>query len=437
MATFEFVLPELGEGIETGDIVQVRVAVGDTVVQEQTIVFELETDKAVVEVPSPENGTVTAIYVHPGDTVKVGQRLLTLEMAQAAVAVSPGVPAAPPAERQPPVVLPMERPEPSVPSPVLPAGNLLPQQPVPAPPSRIAAASPSVRRLAREIGVDIHAVPGSGAAGRVSVEDVKSYARRLNTSQDGVPPTSAPWPTVSLPEVTKWGAAERRAMSNVRRRTAEHLAQAWASIPHVTQFDRADITDLEQLRQQFAKKAEAAGGKLTITAIIMKVLATALKKFPQFNASVDMKNHEVVYKQYYHIGVAVDTDRGLLVPVIRHVDQKNILALSVELTELAERARTRKTTLEEMQGGTFTVTNLGGIGGSYFSPIINAPEVAILGVARSSMEPVYSQGQFVPRLLLPLALSYDHRLIDGADGARFLRWVVEALQQPFLLALEG
>jgi pyruvate dehydrogenase E2 component (dihydrolipoamide acetyltransferase) len=226
-------------------------------------------------------------------------------------------------------------------------------------------------------------------------------------------------------------------MSNVRRRTAEHLAQAWAAIPHVTQFDRADITDLEQLRQQFARKAEVAGGKLTITAIIIKILAAALKKFPQFNASIDMANYEVVYKQYYHIGVAVDTDRGLLVPVIRDVDQKNIVALSVELTALAERARTRKTTLEEMQGGTFTVTNLGGIGGSYFAPIINAPEVAILGVARSSMEPVYSQGQFVPRLLLPLALSYDHRLIDGADGARFLRWVVEALQQPFLLALEG
>jgi pyruvate dehydrogenase E2 component (dihydrolipoamide acetyltransferase) len=226
-------------------------------------------------------------------------------------------------------------------------------------------------------------------------------------------------------------------MSAVRRRTAEHLAQAWATIPHVTQFDRADITELEQLRQQFAGKAEAAGGRLTITAIIVKVLAAALKKFPQFNASVDMARHEVVYKQYYHIGVAVDTDRGLLVPVLRDVDRKNIVTLAAELTALAERARTRKTTLEEMQGGTFTVTNLGGIGGSYFSPIINAPEVAILGVARSSMEPVYQQGQWVPRLLLPLALSYDHRVIDGADGARFLRWVVEALQQPFVLALEG
>lgn len=441
MATFEFVLPELGEGIETGDIVQVRVAVGDTVVQEQTIVFELETDKAVVEVPSPESGTVTAIYVHPGETIKVGQRLLTLDVVQAAVAIAPGVPGAAPlalqAEPLPPVVPPVERREPAALAPVLPADHRLPPLPVQAPPASAAAAAPSVRRLAREIGVDINDIPGSGPGGRISLEDVKHYARRLHTSPDGMPSTSSSAPSVSLPEMTRWGAVQRQAMSNVRRRTAEHLAQAWSSIPHVTQFDRADITELEQLRQQFAKKAEAVGGKLTITAMIMKVLAAALKKFPQFNASVDMVNHEVVYKQYYHIGVAVDTDRGLLVPVIRDVDQKNILALSVELTALAERARTRKTTVEEMQGGTFTVTNLGGIGGSYFSPIINAPEVAILGVARSSMEPVYQQGQFVPRLLLPLALSYDHRLIDGADGARFLRWVVEALQQPFLLALEG
>ena len=196
---------------------------------------------------------------------------------------------------------------------------------------------------------------------------------------------------------------------------------------------------LEQLRQHYDKTAQAAGGKLTVTAIVLKVVAAALKRFPQFNASLDMTTHEVVYKQYYHIGVAVDTDRGLLVPVIRNVDQKNILELAVELTQLGERARSRKTTLEEMQGGTFTITNLGGLGGTNFTPIINAPEVAILGLARSSMEPVYSDdtGQFAPRLMLPLALSYDHRLIDGADGVRFLRWVVEALQQPFLLALEG
>jgi pyruvate dehydrogenase E2 component (dihydrolipoamide acetyltransferase) len=242
---------------------------------------------------------------------------------------------------------------------------------------------------------------------------------------------------ITLPDFAQWGEVERRAMSNVRRKTAEHLAYAWATIPHVTHFAKADITDLEQLRQRFAAKAEALGGKLTVTAMVLKVIAAALKRFPQFNASVDMAHHEIVYKRYYHIGVAVDTDRGLLVPVIRDVDRKSLLALAVELTQVAERARNRKTTLEEMQGGTFTVTNLGGIGGTGFAPIIHAPEVAILGLARSGIEPVYTNGQFEPRLQLPLSLSYDHRLIDGADGARFMRWVVEALEQPFLIVLEG
>ena len=215
------------------------------------------------------------------------------------------------------------------------------------------------------------------------------------------------------------------------------MARTWATVPQVTQYDRADVTELEDLRRTYAPRAAAAGGRLTVTAIALKAVAAALQRFPQFNASVDMSTHEVIYKSYYHVGVAVDTDRGLLVPVIRDVDRKNIITLAVELNELAERARNRKTSLEEMQGGTFTVTNLGGIGGTGFSPILNAPQVAILGMARSRVEAVYTDGQFVPRLMLPLSLSYDHRLIDGADGARFLRWVAEALSQPFLLSLEG
>ena len=287
--------------------------------------------------------------------------------------------------------------------------------------------------------MDINQVQGSGAGGRISLEDVKRYARDLHARLAGQQFRGA-LPSVTLPDFTKWGVVERQPMSNVRRATAERMTQSWVTIPHVTQFDKVDITDLEQLRQHYdAQRVQSAGGKLTITAIVLKVVAAALKRFPQFNASVDMTTHEIIHKTYYHIGVAVDTDRGLLVPVIRNVDQKNILELSVELTQLAARARSRKTTLEEMQGGTFTITNLGGLGGTNFTPIINAPEVAILGLARSSIEPVYndSTGQFTPRLMLPLALSYDHRLIDGADGVRFLRWVVEALQQPFLLALEG
>jgi pyruvate dehydrogenase E2 component (dihydrolipoamide acetyltransferase) len=226
-------------------------------------------------------------------------------------------------------------------------------------------------------------------------------------------------------------------MRAVRRATAVHLSQAWATIPHVTQHDKADISALEQLRERYAKKAEAAGGKLTMTAVALKVCAAAIKRFPQFASSVDMARQEVIYKKYTHIGVAVDTDRGLLVPVIRDVDHKNIVQLSAELSQVAEKARNRKLTPEEMEGGVFTITNLGGIGGTFFTPIVNLPEVAILGLSRAAMEPVYRDNQFVPRQMLPLSLSYDHRIIDGADAARFLRWVVEALEQPFLVALEG
>jgi pyruvate dehydrogenase E2 component (dihydrolipoamide acetyltransferase) len=472
MATFTFMLPELGEGIESGDVLQVLVNVGDTITEEQPV-LELETDKAVVEVPAPVSGTVKAIHVQAGDKAAVGQLLLTVEtsVSTAAAVASPRAPAStpgslpsasengedrtatdtavplspePPAPTAsvPPVIAPSPVPPPSdQPSAApRPAASAAPSSDQPsAAPRPAAPAAPSVRQLAREIGVDINQVPGSGPGGRIALEDVKRYARDLNTRTDGRQLRGALLPA-ALPDFAKWGPVERQALGNVRRTTAERMTQSWGTIPHVTQFDKADITDLEQLRQHYdAQKAKTAGGKLTVTSIILKVVAAALKRFPQFNASIDMTTHEVVYKKYYHIGVAVDTDRGLLVPVIRNVDQKNILELSVELTQLAERARSRKTTLEELQGGTFTITNLGGLGGTNFTPIINAPEVAILGLARSSLEPVYSDstGQFTPRLILPLALSYDHRMIDGADGVRFLHWVVEALQQPFLLALEG
>jgi len=453
MATFEFVLPELGEGMEAGDVVQVLVSLGESITEEQPV-LELETDKAVVEVPAPVSGTVKAIHVQAGDKAAVGQLLLTVETPAATAAVAQASRTPTPATVSLPstsenrtatddTVVPRPAAPPAQPAPAPPSQTVSPvasppaQQPQPSEPPRPAVpAAPSVRQLAREIGVDINQVKGSGAGGRISLEDVKRYARALHAR-----PASQPFrgavSSVTLPDFTKWGAVERQPMSNVRRATAERMTQSWATIPHVTQFDKADITDLEQLRLRY--DAQRVGGKLTITAIVLKVVAAALKRFPQFNASVDMTAHEVIYKTYYHLGVAVDTDRGLLVPVIRNVDQKNILELAVELTQLAEDARSRKTTLEDMQGGTFTITNLGGLGGTSFTPIINAPEVAILGLARSSMVPVYndSTGQFTPRLMLPLALSYDHRLIDGAAGVRFLRWVAEALQQPFLLALEG
>ncbi len=300
-------------------------------------------------------------------------------------------------------------------------------------------AAPHVRRLAREIGVDIHGVKGTGPGGRISEDDVKAIPRPCSCPlrQPRKRRAAAHFAQPELPDFTKWGKIERVSMRGVRRKTAEHLWQAWTTIPHVTQNDKADITELEQLRARFAPKAEEAGGKMTVTAIALKVCASALKVFPQFNASIDLSKEEIVYKQYINIGVAVDTDRGLLVPVIRDVDKKNIVELAAELTQLSKKARDKKLTPEEMEGGTFTITNLGGIGGTGFSPIVNHPEVAILGLSRSSMEPVWLNGKFEPRLVLPLSLSYDHRLIDGADAARFLRWIAEAFEQPFLLSVQG
>jgi pyruvate dehydrogenase E2 component (dihydrolipoamide acetyltransferase) len=250
-------------------------------------------------------------------------------------------------------------------------------------------------------------------------------------------PRGAQFAQPELPDFTKWGKVERVSIRGVRRKTAEHLWQAWTTVPHVTQHDKADITELEHLRARFAPKAEEAGGKMTVTAIALKVCSSALKIFPQFNASIDLAKDEIVYKQFINIGVAVDTDRGLLVPVIRDVDKKNIVELATELTQLSRKAKDKKLSLAEMEGGTFTITNLGGIGGTGFSPIVNYPEVAILGLSRSSMEPVWMNGKFEPRLVLPVSLSYDHRLIDGADAARFLRWIAEAFEQPFLLSVQG
>jgi pyruvate dehydrogenase E2 component (dihydrolipoamide acetyltransferase) len=302
------------------------------------------------------------------------------------------------------------------------------RQPVPA--------APHVRRLAREIGIDIYEVKGAGPGGRISEDDVKAFAKGL-LAAGAAPPVAGHFATPKLPDFSKWGKIEKVSMRGVRRKTAEHLAESWNTIPHVTQQDRADITELEQLRARFAPKAEEAGGKMTVTAIALKVCAAALKVFPQFNASIDVEKEEIIYKQFINIGVATDTDRGLLVPVLRDVDKKNIVELAVELSQLSKKARDKKLTPAEMEGGTFTITNLGGIGGVGFTPIVNHPEVAILGLSRSRMEPEWIHGKFEPRLILPLSLSYDHRLIDGADAARFLRWIAEAFEQPFLLSVQG
>jgi pyruvate dehydrogenase E2 component (dihydrolipoamide acetyltransferase) len=296
------------------------------------------------------------------------------------------------------------------------------------------AAAPSVRRIARELGVDIRHVTGTGAAGRITVEDVQAFVRGVmeGGAGAGAPGVPAAQP---LPDFAKWGEIETKPINNIRRKTAEHLSHVWNVVPAVTQHDRADITALEELRKKYSPMAEKAGGKLTLTAIALKVLAGAVKKFPQFAASLDLQRGQLIYKKFSHIGVAVDTDRGLLVAVIRDVDRKGVIELAGELAKVSEKARAGKLSLDEMSGGVMTISNLGGIGGVGFSPIVNWPEVAILGVSRGSIEPVWDGTQFQPRLILPLSLSYDHRVIDGADAARFLRWVCDAFENPFVLSL--
>ena len=450
----EFKLPELGENISQGDLVRLMISPGAKVSEGQPV-MELETDKAVVEVPSSVTGVVKEIQVKEGETIKVGQVIFTLE-GGAPPAQQPVRPHTAPVEhvsgqhgarlafqaairaegKTEEQALPPDQPQAAVPAFSMPAqlgkvAGTEHRQPVPA--------APHVRRLAREVGVDIYEVKGTGPGGRISEDDVKAHAKTLLSAAATATatPRAGHFAQPQLPDFAKWGKIERVSMRGVRRKTAEHLAEAWNTIPHVTQHDRADITELEQLRARFAPKAEEAGGKMTVTAIALKVCAAALKVFPQFNASIDIEKEEIVYKQYINIGVAADTDRGLLVPVIRDVEKKNIVELAVELSQISKKARDKKIAPSDMEGGTFTITNLGGIGGIGFTPIVNFPEVAILGISRSRMEPEWINGKFEPRLILPLSLSYDHRLIDGADAARFLRWISEAFEQPFLLSVQG
>ncbi len=465
----ELLLPELGENIVAGDVVRVLVHVGDRIARDQPI-LELETDKATIEVPSSLTGTIAEVRVQPSQKVKVGQVILVVDESGGAAA-----PPHPPRRRRSRRLplrqhTPPKRPwkvdsrrtctgRPRRRARLTRAGNrnvsrvlgrslrrrtraggrpgrivdIAAGRPAPASGGPVPAA-PSTRRYARELGLDIGQVPGTGPGGRVSLDDVKSQARTVISGSGGKAHVVT---TVPLPDFSKWGEVERQPMRAVRRKTAEHMARAWATVPHVTQGDKADITNLEALRQKYGKRVEAGGGKLTVTAIALKVVASALKVFPQFNASIDVDNEQVVYKKYVNIGVAVDTEFGLLVPVLRDVDQKNIIQISAELAQLADKAKARKLTLEDMEGGCFTVSNLGGIGGTYFTPIVNVPEVAILGMSRSVVEPVHVNGEFQPRTMMPLSLSYDHRLIDGADAIRFLRWICDALEQPFVMALQG
>ncbi len=454
----EVKLPELGENIAKGDVVRVLVKAGDVVTKDQSI-LELETDKATIEVPSSAAGTVTDVRVKVGETIKVGQAVVLLDEAGNGAAASAAKPAAAgteaaPAPKAEPAAAPAPKaagkpeapraPEPpkSEPAaePARPAAaktasvvDIQSARPLPPPPrvegAPLVPAAPSVRRYARELGVNIAEVSGTGPGGRIGQQDVKQRVQALLAGGAAGRPAAAP-----LPDFTKWGETEAVPMSNIRRKTAEHLSAAWIA-PHVTQHDKADVTAVEEFRRTYGPRVEAGGGKLTVTAILVKVAALALQRFPQFASSVDMANETIVLKKYCHIGLAVDTPNGLLVPVIRDVDRKTLTQIAAEIGVVSKKARDRKLSLEDMAGGVFTISNLGGIGGTSFTPIINPPEVAILGVSRGAIEPVWRDNQFVPRQMLPLSLSYDHRVIDGADGARFLRFIAETLEQPLSVYL--
>ena len=433
----ELKLPTLGENIEGGDVVALRVKPGDAIVADQPL-LELETGKATVEVPSPGAGRVAALLVKVGDAVKIGQPILTLadedSTPAASAAPSKAEPGPPPAASIP---SPPPAPAPAAPRPPPPERPAPAENTAPAAARVPIAAAPSVRKFAREIGVNIEEVVARSTGGRITIEDVKRHARQVSTGRKVAGHCALE--AIPLPDFSRWGAIQKETLNRVRVTAAEHLSRAWATIPHVTQHDKAALTQLEALRERFAERVKAAGGKLTVTAILLKIVAAALKVFPKFNASIDLAGREVIYKKYIHLGVAVDTERGLIVPVLRDADKKNIVQIALELGALAKKAREGRVTPDDLQGGTFTVTNIGGIGGSFFTPIINAPEVAILGVGRSQLEPSCGKKDELcrPRAMLPLSLSYDHRLIDGADGARFMRWLVDAIEEPMLISLEG
>ncbi len=437
----QITLPDVGDNIEQGTVVSVLVKEGDTVSEGQPVI-EIETDKAVVEVPANAGGTVTGVNVKVGDTVKVGGVIATLGGASA-----PAAPASAPAPAAAPAAAPASAPsvvKVNISGGEQPAAQFPKSQGTQNPQTfdgrTVVAAAPSVRRLARELGVDIHAVHGTGIAGRISEEDVRRTGGNPTvTTPAAAPAASAPAPAVAaapLPDFTKWGSVTREDMSGIRKATVRSMTASTA-IPMVTHFDKADVTVMEEVRKRFGARVEKAGGKLTMTHILMKVVANALRKFPKFGASLDLDAQQVIYKDFVNIGVAVDTPVGLLVPVVKDADRKSITDLVLELSELAGKARDRKLKPDEMQGATFTISNLGGIGGHAFTPIVNSPEVAILGVSRGGMEPVWNKekGEFEPRNMLPISLTYDHRLIDGADAARFVRFICESLEDPFLISL--
>ena len=431
----DFRLPPLGEGADSGTIVTLFVKEGDAIAKDQPV-LELENEKAVATIPSTVSGTVGKIYVKPGDKIAVGQRVFAVAEAAAAPAAKPEPEAWRKGERIIQTPSPEQVPAPREPGPA-PSPALEEEEGAATPPAGMPpAAAPSIRRLARDLGIDLTRVRGSGRGGRIVLEDVRSYIQRLQrlAAQPKTPLATAsaaaptPKPAPESIDFSKWGPVAKSPLSPLRQVIARRMSENWNSIPHVTQFDSADITALNALRKQYAPAYEKKGARLTLTSFALKAVVETLKKHPLFNSSLDEATQELVTKHYYHIGIAVDTEAGLIVPVIRDVDKKNLLELSRELEELARKARERKVSAEELKGGTFTISNQGGIGGAHFTPIVNKPEVAILGLGRGALQAVVRGNAIEPRLLMPIGLSYDHRVIDGGSAARFTVDLVQAFE---------
>jgi pyruvate dehydrogenase E2 component (dihydrolipoamide acetyltransferase) len=438
--SLEFKLPQLAEGVDSADVAEIHVAAGDTVEAGQ-IVMELETDKAVMELPCPHAGKVVQLLVKKGDTVKVGQPVLQIDSVEAATQSNGAKPAeakgaAAPGDSAASGTSTKKAVEASTAADAKPSAPAF--KPATAAPSSSGKdlpvpAGPATRRLARELSIDLRQLRGTGSGGRITSEDVaRAYAGSNGSASAGggglvVPP---------LPDFSQFGPVDRQAYTRLQKTVVNNLSLAWQVIPHVTQHDLADITDIESARKRFVENAGKNAPKVTMTAITMKAIVACLQQFPNFNSSYDAAKGELVLKRYYHLGVAVDTPTGLVVPVIRNVDQKSVVQLAHELNALAEKARNGKLSLDEMRGGTFTITNLGGIGGTAFTPIVNYPEVAILGMSRSQKHLQLVEGELKERLMLPLSLSYDHRVVNGADAARFLVRLASMFTDPFRLLVE-
>jgi len=427
----EFRLPDLGEGIDSATVTTVMVKPGDAVAAGQNVIA-VETDKASMEIPCDQAGTVEAVQVKQGDKIPAGAVILTLGAAGAKADPSP----------QPP-----PRNGEGEPIPKSPAPDRQEQETVaaPSPPSLLGKgagglgssngtvpAGPATRKLARELGVTLTEVPPTGRGGRVTLDDIKGFVRNRITSRETASGPAIP----ALPDFSKFGPIEKKPVANIRQTIAKNLTLGWRTMPMVTQHDLADITELEAGRKRTVETSPKGAPKITMTILAIKAVVAAIREFPQFASSYDMAAGELILKKYFHIGIAVDTERGLVVPVVRDADKKSIRDLAAEVSALAEKARAGKLAIDDMRGGVFTITNLGGIGGSSFTPIVNFPEVAILGMSRSSLQPVVKDGEIVQRLMLPLSLTYDHRVIDGADGARFTTRLVQLFSDPLRLLME-